>query len=45
MSAHEHRKQAPERIRFGALTISDTRTLETDESGALILELAQRAVQ
>ena len=39
MSVHEHRSEAPKQIRFGVLTISDTRSLETDESGSLILEL------
>lgn len=43
MSVHEHRKEAPRRIHFGVLTISDTRTLETDESGRLILELIDGA--
>lgn len=41
MSVHEHRHEAPSRLRFAVLTISDTRTLETDEGGALVADLAQ----
>lgn len=43
MSAEEHRAEAPERLRFAVLTVSDTRTKETDESGALVIELVQAA--
>ena len=43
MSAEEHRRQAPEQVRFALLTVSDTRTLETDESGQLIIELITAA--
>lgn len=43
MSVHAHREEAPRRIRFAALTISDTRTLETDESGKLLVELVEFA--
>ncbi len=42
-SVSEHRSTAPSSLRLAVLTISDTRTLETDTSGALILELAQAA--
>lgn len=39
----EHRAEAPSRLNLAVLTISDTRTLETDASGALIVELAEAA--
>jgi molybdenum cofactor biosynthesis protein B len=39
MSVSEHRAAAPERLRFAVLTVSDTRTIETDEGGALACEL------
>jgi len=35
----EHRRQAPSRVRCAVLTVSDTRTLQSDRSGALIAEL------
>lgn len=38
-----HRAQSPGALRLAVLTVSDTRTLETDSSGALILELAAAA--
>ncbi|MEM1054110.1 MAG: MogA/MoaB family molybdenum cofactor biosynthesis protein [Bacteroidota bacterium] len=39
MSASDHRQQSETlRIRCAVLTVSDTRTLETDTSGALIAE-------
>ncbi|MFK7738477.1 MAG: molybdenum cofactor biosynthesis protein B [Pirellulaceae bacterium] len=37
-SAAAHRQAAPKRLRYCVLTISDTRTLETDSSGQLIAE-------
>jgi molybdopterin adenylyltransferase len=39
----QHRGQAPSTLRVAVLTISDTRTAETDTSGALIVELAEGA--
>ncbi len=39
----EHRSQAPPILRIAVLTISDTRTPETDTSGSLIVELATAA--
>lgn len=41
MSHHHHRDAAPALVRFAVLTVSDTRTLETDESGLAILALVQ----
>jgi len=40
MSVHDHRQRAPRSVRAGILTVSDTRTLADDESGALIRDLA-----
>ena len=39
MSVEGHRHEAPARLRFGVLTVSDTRTPENDESGGLVAEL------
>jgi molybdopterin adenylyltransferase len=39
----EHKEQAPERLRFAVVTISDTRTLETDRSGQLLQESMESA--
>ena len=33
MSGTEHKKQAPKKVRCKIVTISDTRTEETDKSG------------
>lgn len=35
-SVEQHRSQAPEHVRFAVVTVSDTRTEETDKSGQLI---------
>lgn len=39
MSSTEHKAQGPERVRVFVLTVSDTRTDETDTSGQAIIEL------
>jgi len=39
----EHRAGAAQSLELAVLTISDTRTRETDSSGALIVELAEAA--
>jgi molybdenum cofactor biosynthesis protein B len=39
-SVAEHRAEAPQVLTLAVLTVSDTRTLETDSSGALIVALA-----
>jgi molybdenum cofactor biosynthesis protein B len=39
----EHRAQAPQALDVAVLTVSDTRTAETDTSGALIAELCAGA--
>jgi molybdenum cofactor biosynthesis protein B len=42
-SVHKHRESAPERVRVAVLTISDTRTPETDTGGDTIEEIMRRA--
>lgn len=39
----DHRQSSPQRARCAAITISDTRTLETDTGGGLIAELLSAA--
>jgi molybdopterin adenylyltransferase len=39
----EHRTAAPISLNLAVLTVSDTRTIETDTSGALIVALAEAA--
>ena len=41
MSVDEHKRAAPASVRCGILTISDTRTEDTDGSGRAIVELLQ----
>lgn len=43
VSTQEHRAESPESVRCFVLTVSDTRTLETDKGGALIQELLLNA--
>lgn len=43
MSVTEHKKQAPKEVRCKIVTISDTRTGETDKSGQLLHELLKEA--
>ena len=42
-SVHKHRESAPEQVRVAVLTISDTRTPETDTGGDVIEELMRAA--
>jgi molybdenum cofactor biosynthesis protein B len=42
-SVREHRSHAPTSLDLAVLTVSDTRTLETDTSGARVIELAEAA--
>ena len=44
-SVHKHRESAPEHVRVAVLTISDTRTPETDTGGDTIEELMRGAGQ
>jgi molybdopterin adenylyltransferase len=39
----EHRADAPQALNLAVMTVSDTRTIETDTSGARIVELAEGA--
>jgi molybdenum cofactor biosynthesis protein B len=39
----EHHSKAPASLSLAVVTVSDTRTIETDTSGALIVELAEAA--
>lgn len=43
MSVEKHREASPERVRVAVLTISDTRTPETDTGGNVIVELMRDA--
>jgi molybdenum cofactor biosynthesis protein B len=43
MSVEEHKREAPTCARCFVLTISDTRTLESDESGAVVAGLLKGA--
>lgn len=43
MSTHSHKKDAPQSITVGILTVSTTRTLDTDESGQWIENQASEA--
>ncbi len=42
-SVEQHRAEGPQVLQVAVLTISDTRTTETDTSGALIANLAREA--
>ncbi len=42
-SADEHRRQGPQQLRCAVVTVSDTRTLETDMGGQLLVELLTAA--
>jgi molybdenum cofactor biosynthesis protein B len=42
---HHHRRQAPPRVPTVIVTVSDTRTLETDTGGALVEEMLAAAGQ
>ncbi len=42
-SVKKHREASPERLRVAVLTISDTRTPETDTGGNIIVDLMQAA--
>src|SRR5262245_17593958 len=42
-STQQHRSEAPQTVRAAIITISDTRTLETDTSGQIIVDLLKKA--
>lgn len=43
MSVHEHKKEAPKSVSCMVLTVSDTRTVETDKSGLLMKTMLNEA--
>lgn len=43
MSTQEHKAQAPKQVACMVITVSDTRTEETDKSGRLMTELLEEA--
>lgn len=43
MSEHDHKKHAPKSVRCFIVTVSDSRTEETDDSGKLCRSLVQQA--
>lgn len=43
MSSSEHRREAPASVAVHVVTVSDTRTLDTDRSGRAIVELLEGA--
>jgi molybdopterin adenylyltransferase len=42
-TVHEHQTRGPQGLTLAVVTVSDTRTVETDTSGALIVRLAEAA--
>lgn len=42
-STAEHREKSPRRVRVAVVTVSDTRTIDTDRGGALVVELLEGA--
>ena len=38
---HQHRRTAPAQVPCAVITVSDTRTVETDQGGALVVELLE----
>lgn len=43
MSVYEHKQEAPEKVTCMILTVSDSRTKETDKSGKLMIEKLEEA--
>ena len=43
MGHHEHRQSAPQHVVIGIITVSDTRSIDTDESGRLTRSLCEAA--
>lgn len=43
MSTQEHKQAAPRHVRCKIITVSDTRTMETDKSGKLMKEMLEGA--
>ena len=43
MPAEQHRADSPDVIRCSVITVSDTRTLETDRGGQLVLDYLNKS--
>lgn len=43
MSVQEHKQEAPDIVRCKVITVSDTRTDETDKSGKLMISFLEEA--
>jgi molybdopterin adenylyltransferase len=43
MSTHEHKQAAPNHVHCKIITVSDTRTKDTDKSGKLMIEMLENA--
>ncbi|MDX7896494.1 molybdenum cofactor biosynthesis protein B [Bacillus velezensis] len=43
MSVHEHKQEAPSAVRCKVITVSDTRTKETDKSGRVMMDFIREA--
>src|SRR6478752_2760498 len=41
MSVEQHKKEAPKKVNCKVITVSDTRTKETDKSGSLIIKILE----
>lgn len=41
MSVHQHKKEAPKKVNCQVITISDTRTQETDRNGNMIIHMLE----
>jgi molybdenum cofactor biosynthesis protein B len=42
-SVEEHRRASPQRLACAVITVSDTRTVETDTGGALVVQMLEAA--
>ena len=43
MSTEEHKRQAPKTVRCKIITVSDTRNVDTDKSGKLMMDLLEHS--
>lgn len=43
MSTEEHKRQAPKNVHCKIITVSDTRTFDTDKSGKLMIDLLEQS--
>lgn len=42
MSVHEHKQEVPSAVRCKVITVSDTRTKETDKSGRVMMDFLRK---